>query len=122
MVPDISGTRDWFHGRQIFHGPGWGGGDCFRMIKCITFIVHFYCYYISSTSDHQALDPGGQGPLLYRVYYLKKKILKNHTVKNPPAMQEIWVLSLGWEEPLEESMAIHSSILARRIPMDRRPW
>ena len=33
-------------------------------------------------------------------------------VKNPPAMQETWVQSLGWEDPLEESMATHSSILA----------
>ena len=41
-------------------------------------------------------------------------------VKNPPAMQETWVRSLGWEDPLEENMATHSSILAWRIPMDRR--
>ena len=40
-------------------------------------------------------------------------------VKNLPAMQETWVQSLGWEDPLEESMATHSSILAWRIPMDR---
>ena len=32
-------------------------------------------------------------------------------VKNPPAMQESWVQSLGWEDPLEEGMATHSSIL-----------
>ena len=37
-------------------------------------------------------------------------------VKNPPAMLETWVPSLGWEDPLEEDMATHSSILARRIP------
>ena len=36
-------------------------------------------------------------------------------VKNPPAMQEIWVKSLGWEDPLEKEMATHSSILAWRI-------
>ena len=40
-------------------------------------------------------------------------------VKNPPAMWETWVLSLGWEDPLEEDMATHSSILAWKIPMDR---
>ena len=44
------------------------------------------------------------------------------TVKNLPAMQETWVLSLGWENPLEESMATHPSVLAWRIPMDRRAW
>ena len=43
-------------------------------------------------------------------------------VKNPPAIWETWVLSLGWEDPLEESMATHSSILAWRIPMDRGAW
>ena len=44
------------------------------------------------------------------------------TVKNPPAVQEIQVRSLGWEDPLEESMAIQSRILAWRIPMDRGSW
>ena len=37
-------------------------------------------------------------------------------VKNPPAMQETVVLSLDWEDLLEEGMATHSSILARKIP------
>ena len=42
--------------------------------------------------------------------------------KNLPAMQETWLKSLGWEDPLEEGMATHSSLLAWRIPMDRRAW
>ena len=37
-------------------------------------------------------------------------------VKNLPAMQKTWVLSLGWEDPLEKGKANHSSILAWRIP------
>ena len=37
-------------------------------------------------------------------------------VKNPPAMQETWVQSLGWEDPVEERKATHSSILSWRIP------
>ena len=37
-------------------------------------------------------------------------------VKSVPAMQETWVQSLGWEDPLEEEMAIHSSILVWKIP------
>ena len=37
-------------------------------------------------------------------------------VKNLSAMQETWVQSLGWEEPLEKGMATHSSILVWRIP------
>ena len=43
-------------------------------------------------------------------------------VKNPPAMQETWVRSLGWEDPLEKGKATHSSILAWRIPWTIRPW
>ena len=42
-------------------------------------------------------------------------------VKNLPAMLETWVQSLGWEDPLEESMATHSSILAWRIPWIEEP-
>ena len=41
-------------------------------------------------------------------------------IKNPPAMQETWVQSLGWEDPLEKETATHSSILAWRIPWSRR--
>ena len=41
------------------------------------------------------------------------------TVKTPPAVRETWVWSLGWEDPLEEVMETHSSILAWRIPMYR---
>ena len=44
------------------------------------------------------------------------------TVKNPPAMRETWVQALGWEDPLEEGMATHSSVLAWRISMDRGAW
>jgi len=43
------------------------------------------------------------------------------TVKNPPAMQETWGRSLGWEDPLEKGMATHSSILAWRIPWTEEP-
>ena len=43
-------------------------------------------------------------------------------VKNPPAMWETWVWSLGWKDSLEEGIATHSSILAWRLPMDRRAW
>ena len=43
-------------------------------------------------------------------------------VKNPPAMWEIWVRSLGWEDSLEKGKATHSSILAWRIPVDRGAW
>ena len=44
------------------------------------------------------------------------------TVKNLPAIWETWVLSLGWEDPLEDGMATHSIVLAWRIPLDRGEW
>ena len=43
-------------------------------------------------------------------------------VKNPPAIRETWSQSLGWEDPLEEGMETHSSILAWRILRDRGAW
>ena len=43
------------------------------------------------------------------------------SVKNLPAMQETGVLFLGWEDPVEKEMAIHSSILAWRIPWTEEP-
>ena len=43
------------------------------------------------------------------------------TVKNLPAMWEIWVRSLGWGDALEEGMATHSSILVWRIPWTEEP-
>ena len=42
-------------------------------------------------------------------------------VKRLPAMQETWVQSVGWEEPLETEMVAHSSILAWKIPWTEEP-
>ena len=47
---------------------------------------------------------------------LSRASLVAQMVKNPPKMREIWVRSLGWEDLLEKEMAIHSSVLAWRIP------
>ena len=51
----------------------------------------------------------------------KKKAMVAQTVKNPPAMQETRVWSLGQEDPLEEEMATHSGILSWRIPWTEDP-
>ena len=53
---------------------------------------------------------------LLRQTSLVAQLVKNPLVKNPPAMWEIWVWSLGWEDPLEKGKATHSSIPAWRIP------
>ena len=50
-------------------------------------------------------------PLQYSWAFLVAQL-----VKNPPAMWETWVQSLGWEDPMEKGKATHSSILAWRIP------
>ena len=50
-------------------------------------------------------------PLQYSWAFLVAQL-----IKNPPAMRETWVRSLGWEDPLEKGKATHSSILAWRIP------
>ena len=44
-----------------------------------------------------------------------------YLVKNPPAVQETWVRSLGWEDPLEKEMANHSSIIAWKILWTEEP-
>ena len=49
-------------------------------------------------------------------FLIKWAFLVAQLVKNLPAMQETWVQSLGWEDPLEKEKAIHSGILVWRIP------
>ena len=44
------------------------------------------------------------------------------SVKYLPAVQETWVQSLGWEDPLEKEMATHSNIVAWKNLMDREAW
>ena len=60
--------------------------------------------------------------MLFSIYmdeFCDLAFLEAQTVKNPSAMQDTWVQFLGWEDPLEKSMANHSSILAGRIAMDK---
>ena len=60
--------------------------------------------------------------LFWFLLYNKGASLAAQLVKHLPSMWETWVQFLGWEDPLEEGMATHSSILAWRIPMDRGVW
>ena len=63
-----------------------------------------------------------QGAWWATVHGVAKSRTLAQMVMNLPGMRETWVQSLGWEDPLEEGMASHSSILAWRIPMDRGYW
>ena len=60
--------------------------------------------------------------IFWSLIILRRASLLAQLVTNLPATQETWVQSLGWEDPLEEGMAAHSSILAWRILMDREAW
>ena len=66
-----------------------------------------------------SVPPLPLGPLVLHLSSLPS--LMAQTVKNLPAMQENWVLSLGREDPLEKGMATHSSILAWRSPWTEEP-
>ena len=58
---------------------------------------------------------------LSEMYMLSAASLVAEMVNDLPALQETWVPSLGWEDPLEKEMATHSSILAWRIPWTEEP-
>ena len=60
-------------------------------------------------------------PELNSCILLQGASLLAQMVKNLPAMQEAWVLSLGWEDPMDENMGTHSNILAWRIPWREEP-
>ena len=76
-------------------------------------------------AGNSGLIPGlGRSPgegICYPLQYSWASLV-DQTVKNVPATWETWVQSLGWEDPLEEGTATHSSILAWRIPMDKGAW
>ena len=66
------------------------------------------------------IRPTGQESTLFKsTNSISGASFMTQRVKNLPTMQESWILSLGWEDPLEEDMATHSSILSWKIPLDR---
>ena len=52
---------------------------------------------------------------------ISRRFRNGSVIKNPPAMQEMEVQSLGWEDTLEKEMATHSSILVWEIPWTEEP-
>ena len=80
-------------------------------------------YLVSQLQSEESLTfPPNQCPTLGLCHPLLGAALVAQMVKNLPAVLETWVQSLGQKAPLEEGMAIHSSTLAWRIPMDRGAW
>ena len=78
----------------------------------LALIMTFKCLKPREDAGYPAPRVGGEGPWASLVAQL---------VKNTPAMQETWVQSLDWEDPLEEGMATHSGILVWRIPWTEEP-
>ena len=77
-----------------------------------------------NAGDPGSIPGSGRSPgegIGYPLQYSWASVIAQ-TVKYPPAMQETWVRSLAWEDPLEEGMATCSSIFAWRILMDRGAW
>ena len=82
------------------------------------------CHIAACHAGDPSLIPGwGRSPgekIGYPPQYFWVSLVAQ-LVKNLPAMQETWVRSLGWEDPLKKGKATHSSILAWRIPWTMQP-
>ena len=99
--------------------------------EVLVFTLYIHVGFLNSSvgkeSACNAGDPGsipgsgrsGEGIGFPLQYFWASLVAQ--TVKNLPAMWEIWVRSLGWGDPLEEGMATHSSILVWRIPWTEEP-
>ena len=77
-----------------------------------------------NAGDPSSIPGSGRSPgegIGYPLQYSWTSLLTQRG-KNLPSMRENWAQSLGWEDPLEEDMATHSSILAWRSPMHRGAW
>ena len=98
-------------------------GECPKSDDCKR---KFYIYIVVQilTLFSAALGSTSNIMLIFKwVWLLKRGLasLVSQRVKHLPAVQETWVRSLGWEDPLEKKMATHSSILAWRIPWTEEP-
>ena len=95
-----------------------------RTVRHGTLIAHFLlewpCYFLFLVS--LLLPTSSPGPVfIYLFIYLSGASLVAEMVKNLLAMQETFVWSLDWEDPLEKGMATYSSTLAWRIPWREEP-
>ena len=109
-----------------------GGICCSRASRCLL-VLHMLPWGFPGSSadkestynagDTSSIPGSGRSPgegIGYPLQYSRASLVAQ-TAKNLPAMWEIWVQSLGWEDPLEEGMATLSSI-SWRIPMGRGAW
>ena len=90
------------------------------ILWCSAFFIVQLSHPYMTTGKNTALTLTREAHFIYRSVYMWASLVAQ-TVKNPPAIQDTWVWSLGWEDPLKEGMATHSRILAWRIPRTEEP-
>ena len=73
-----------------------------------------------SAGEYQA-DERASSFALINIEYFYEPLSSAQLVKNPPAVQETWVQSLGWEDPLKKFLVTYSHLLAWRIPWTEEP-
>ena len=110
---------NWGLGASCHISPSSSLGETFRLCCVLVNVTVLFKLLHHMAPGHTPPAPAHL-PTLRRVVSLCLRLAQ--TVKNLPVMREIWVWSLGWEDPLEEDMATHSNILAWQIPMDRGAW
>ena len=92
------------------------------ILQCCAIMVHLSQQHVTTGKTIALTIWSFVGKVTSLLFNTLSRALVTQLVKNLPAMWETWVQSLGWEDPLEEGMATHSSILAWRISMDRGAW
>ena len=94
---------------------------CHKYIHLLHLVLLYYCYYYQNTWDLPSQKVFKSTIQYCEFCAVQWASLVAQMVKNQPAIQETWVQSLGWENPLEKRMATHSSIFAWRIPWTEEP-
>ena len=111
LFPDQGSNPGSLHWECEVIATGPPGKSCKHFLKESTFISSLRDISQSPRANEQ----------LSKYSLCTQASLVAQLVKNPPVMQETWVRSLGWEDPLEKGKAAHSSILAWRIPWTEEP-
>ena len=116
---------NWAKGLWLF--PGVSSASCFFLLTLVVKQHSVGCPF--SAKEHHTLQiiftlwVKLLGLSQFSAHFSTSRAsLVPEMVKNLPVMRETWVLSVGWEDTLEEGMATHSSVLAWRILMDRGTW
>ena len=90
------------------------------LVQSILILYLHICYLFKFPSGQVCIKHIPLDFVCHIIYVLWASLVA-HMVKNLPEICEIWVLYLIWEDPLEKEIAIHSSILAWRIPWTEEP-